>query len=239
MMRHAVRLVIFVLIFSGVLMLAGAAAPVNGEESPIVETSPKLETESQEEKAESKQQQSEGACLVDEAALEDLRKQRETWASRVKELTVRENELKSREAALNEEFRKFEALRGDLSKVEVSRKQENDARVSKLVETFETMSPKAASALIGSLDESLAVAAMSKIATQKLAKIMNVMEPKRSARLTELMAGVVRAREAAGKRSNAASDDADEITPLEGTAVPAPKAGAVDRKGIRKGGENT
>ena len=149
---------------------------------------------------------------MDEAALEDLRKQRESWASRMKDLGARESELKAREAALNEEFRKFEALRSDLGKDDASRQQENEVRVAKLVETLETMSPKAASALIVGLDEALAVATMARIATPKLAKIMNIMEPKRSARLTELMAGVVRAKEAAGKRSGAVSDDADETT---------------------------
>ncbi|NDD93403.1 hypothetical protein EBZ37_15145 [bacterium] len=51
------------------------------------------------------------------------------------------------------------------------------------------MTPKAASQLIATTDERLAVEAMSRMATPKLSKIMNIMEPKRSVRLMELLSG--------------------------------------------------
>lgn len=133
-------------------------------------------------------------CLADPAAVDDLRHRREELDAREKELKAKEAELKARAGALEEELQKIGAVREDVEKIETARKTENSEKVAKLVDTFETMSPKAASALMATLDESLAVAAMTKISTPKLAKIMNSMDPQKSARLSELLAGVVRAK---------------------------------------------
>src|SRR5690606_1884411 len=79
-------------------------------------------------------------------------------------------------------------------------------------ETFESMSPKAAAQLLSSLDEGLAVASIELMSTAKLAKIMNIMETSRSSRLSEQMAGVVRARKAAQAAYKPASNDAAATT---------------------------
>jgi flagellar motility protein MotE (MotC chaperone) len=134
------------------------------------------------------------ACLADQSVVEDLRRRRTELEAREKDLQSREAELAAKERAVEEELQKIAQVRSDVEKIESARKKEGDERVTKLVETFETMSPKGASALLATLDESLAVATMSKIATPRLAKIMNSMEPRKSARLSELLAGVVRAR---------------------------------------------
>ena len=164
------------------------------------------------------------ACLVDPSALEDLKKQRQALQAKEKEIEGREAELRAREQALIEELKKIQEVRNDIGKVDSARKRENDEKVTKLVETFETMSPKAAAQVLASLDDTLAVATIARMATPRLAKVMNVMEPKRSTRLTELLAGVVRVRDIApGKAYSTASDDAAATT-TPGT-------------GIRKGGE--
>ncbi|OFZ21040.1 MAG: hypothetical protein A2X94_06830 [Bdellovibrionales bacterium GWB1_55_8] len=157
-----------------------------------------------------------GACLTDPSVIEDLRKQREALQVRERNLVAKEAEFKAREDAIAEELKKFDGIRKELAKVQESRKSENDERVNKLVETFETMSPKAASQLLTSLDETLAVSAMSRISTQRLAKIMNLMDPAKSSRLTELLAGVVRANDSAPKeRGTDASSDAAVTTHKE------------------------
>jgi flagellar motility protein MotE (MotC chaperone) len=144
------------------------------------------------------------ACLVDASAAEDLQRRRTELDAREKELKAHEAELQARERALEEELKKIAAVREDVEKIESARNRESSEKVSKLVETFETMSPKAASAVMATLDESLAVATMSRISTPKLAKIMNAMEPRKSARLSELLAGVVRARSAISASTGAA-----------------------------------
>lgn len=134
------------------------------------------------------------ACITSPVAVEDLNQQREKLQAREKELAAKEAELKALEQAVNEEFKKLDQARSDIAKIEGLKKKENQEKVAKIVETLETMSPKPASALLSSLDEPLAVTAMEQMSTQKLAKIMNIMEAGRSSRLTELLAGVVRAR---------------------------------------------
>jgi len=132
--------------------------------------------------------------LPEMSVIDEMKRHHEELEAKEKELATREAELHARERALNEEMKKISAIRDDLGKIDTARKSENDEKVVKLVDTFQTMSPKAASILISTLDDSLAVAAIAKMDTLKLAKIMNSMEPSRSAKLSELLAGVVRAK---------------------------------------------
>jgi flagellar motility protein MotE (MotC chaperone) len=120
-----------------------------------------------------------GACLADPAAVEDIKKRREELDARQKDIASRDTELKAREKALDDELKKMENIRDEIVKI---------------VETFETMSSKAAARVLSELDETLAVASMARMDTQRLAKVMNVMDPAKSSRLTEILAGVVRAK---------------------------------------------
>lgn len=133
-------------------------------------------------------------CLADTATLEDLRRHKTEIDARQKELNAREAELKAREQALDERIKSIAAMRDEMDKIEQARKGEGEAKVAKLVETVESMNPKASAILLASLDESLATATMSRLSTAKLAKVMNVMDPVRSTRLSELLAGVARAK---------------------------------------------
>lgn len=158
-------------------------------------------SEKGEKSPESEDPASENACVTG-AAIEDLSRQRERLEAKEKELKEKETELKALEQEVREELKKIESARSDLAKVDELKKKENEEKVAKIVETVESMSPKPAAALMASLDDALAVTAMQRLATPKLAKILNVMEPGRSSRLTELLAGVVRARGTAGGSSS-------------------------------------
>lgn len=133
-------------------------------------------------------------CLANEAAIEDLRKGRAENEAKAKELASKEADLKVREQALTLEIHKLEDLRDEISKTQDVQKKAHAEKVAKLVETFLTMSPKAAAKILSTLDDDLAVDAMTQMDTQRLAKIMNLIEPARSSQLSELMAGVVRAK---------------------------------------------
>lgn len=133
-------------------------------------------------------------CLADAATLEDLQRHRGEIEARKKELDAREAEFKARELALGEQIKSLAVTRDEIEKIEQVRKGEGEAKVAKLVETVESMNPKASAILLAALDEGLATATMSRLSTAKLAKVMNVMDPVRSTRLSELLAGVARAR---------------------------------------------
>lgn len=130
----------------------------------------------------------EESCLP-RTALEDLVKRRKELDARESELGIREQDLATREKAVQGGLKKIESIRADIDKIQGARTKEEDEKVVRIVEVLETMNPKAASQVISTYDEKLAVQAMARMSTPKLSKIMNVMETKRSARLMELMAG--------------------------------------------------
>jgi flagellar motility protein MotE (MotC chaperone) len=129
------------------------------------------------------------ACLTSEVAFEDMKKNRAEIEAQKKEIAKKEADLKSREKILNEELKRLEELRDIVSKVQQVKKKEDSEKVAKLVETILTMSPKAAAKMIANLDDQLAVESMLQMDTVKLAKIMNLLDPKKSSQLSELMAG--------------------------------------------------
>ncbi len=123
-------------------------------------------------------------------ASEDIKKTKEDLQAKQKKLDERELEIKAREKAVNDELKKLEALRDDLTKTYEQKQNAKNEKVAKLIQTYLTMSPKSVAKVIGTLDNDLAVAVMSQMETQSLGKIMNLMDPKRSSELSELMAGV-------------------------------------------------
>jgi flagellar motility protein MotE (MotC chaperone) len=134
------------------------------------------------------------ACLSDPVVLDELNKKRLEMEARQKDLQSKEAELKARETAINDELKKLQDMRDEIAKLDDSHRQANQEKVGKVVETLSSMSPKASAQFLTTLDDALAVAAISQMDTVKLAKIMNTIDPKRGAKLTELLAGVVRAQ---------------------------------------------
>jgi flagellar motility protein MotE (MotC chaperone) len=140
------------------------------------------------------------ACLTSEAVIEDIKLAQEENEAKKKELEVKEAELLAREKALENEIKKLEELRNTISKTQESKVKANNEKIAKLVEMILGMSPKAASKLLSTVDDDLAVAAMSQMDTQRLAKIVNMMDPAKSSKLSEMMTGVSR-------KSRAVSND--------------------------------
>ena len=130
------------------------------------------------------------SCLSDPAALEDIRLKRDQLEAKARELTARETEFKAKEQALEEGLKRLESVRDEIAKAESFKKKDSEEKVGKLVETIQGMSPKSAAQLLAGIDSQLAVATMSRISTERLSKIMNVMEPEKSSRLSELLVGV-------------------------------------------------
>lgn len=133
------------------------------------------------------------ACLTDEASIQDFQDLKRQLAKREQELKKREEEITAKEQALSEELKKIDAVRDEIKSAQTTGEARNEEKIAKLVETFETMSPKSAAPIVAGLDERLAVEAMSRVSSAKLGKILAAMEPKKSAPLAEKIAGVVRA----------------------------------------------
>lgn len=128
------------------------------------------------------------SCLTDIEVIRELKARRDALEAKEKQLDTLRDELKQREALTVEELKKLEAARAELLKIEGAQKSDAEQKVSKLVETLELMPPKASAKVITELEDTLAVATMSRISNLKLAKIMAAMDPKRSSALSQLMA---------------------------------------------------
>ena len=185
---------------------AGAAAPVAAaKDAPVAPeaAAPKKDVVST---------SAYNSCLSDPVVLEEISKKRQEIEARQKDLQSKESELKARETAINDELKKLTDMRDEIAKLDTSRRLQNQEKVAKVIETLQTMSPKASAQMLTTLDDGLAVSVISQMDTVKLSKIMNIMEPKRASKLTELLAGVVRA--------HTASNDAAETTASETAVMP-------------------
>ena len=131
-----------------------------------------------------------GSCVASEGAIEDIQRSRSELEKRKKELEAREAELKVRENSIAEEMKKLALDRSAIQKVQNEQSRESEDKKSKLVETLLAMSPKAAAKLISSMDDSLAVSVRFQMDTQRLAKILNLVEPKKSTELSEKLVGL-------------------------------------------------
>jgi flagellar motility protein MotE (MotC chaperone) len=215
-MKKMTRLrgILFVLLaaVSGGGALVSVLAEEKREEAKPAERAPAQDSTDTAVVAAMLRDQGEG-CLVDAAALDDMRIKREELLTKTKWLAEREAELLAKEKALKDEMEKLQLIREEIGLVDAARRKENEERVAKLVETFELMSAKSAAQMLSSLDETLAVSTIGRMSTQKLAKILNVMETGRSSRLAESLAGVVRARRAQAAQAAA---NAEAVTAKNG-----------------------
>lgn len=172
---------------------------------------------------------SKNACLTDEAALADAARMRDELAALRKELEQKEAELAAREKALADELAKIEAVRDEIRAASGTNESQKEEKIAKLVETFETMSPKSAAQVMANIDETLAREALSRLSSAKLGKILAAMDVSKSARLTESLAGVARAK----KTTASKSPSVETPSPAKGAAEATTSASA----GGVKGGE--
>lgn len=135
-------------------------------------------------------------CLVSAAAIEDLQKSREELNLKQKDLVAKDAELSLREKSISEEMKKLEMIRDGIEQVQGAKKKEQEEKVSKLMETVLSMNPKSAAKLLDTVNDDLAVRVISQMDTPKLAKIMNIMEPARASRLSEMLTGVSKTKRA-------------------------------------------
>jgi flagellar motility protein MotE (MotC chaperone) len=196
--RFRLGMPLFSIVFiAGIALISASGGEAGSEQKPAPEPSvavsgvPSEKTAATQAKVQVQTEKSK-ACLADPVVIEDLKKRNEELEARAKQLEAREAEFKAKEVALDEELKRLEKVRSEIDAANGVVRKENEEKVAKLVAMLETMSPKAASQMVATIDDALAVAAMSRMTTPKLAKIMNVMEPGRSSKLAELLAGTVR-----------------------------------------------
>jgi flagellar motility protein MotE (MotC chaperone) len=150
-------------------------------------------------------------CLTDEVAIQDMKRAKLELEKMKKTVDQKEAEVLAREKAVQEELKKVDELQKELKTTQGLLTAKEEEKIAKLVETFESMSPKAAAQIVGSVDKKLAVQAMSRVSPIKLGKILSAMPTAKSSELTEALAGVVRAEASSKEPSNGGAVTADAV----------------------------
>ncbi len=127
-------------------------------------------------------------CLASEEVIRDLENREKKIKQKEEALVEKEKELAAQQVAIKEEMNKLEIRQGEIQSARSKELAANEEKVSKLIETLESMSPKAAAGVLGGVDEELAVVALSRLTSVKGGKILSNLKNDKSSRLSELMA---------------------------------------------------
>ena len=126
-------------------------------------------------------------CYTEKTLKGDIRERLDALKKKEEDFQKREEALVVQEKSVKEQIARLEELRKEIEKLEGNQSSKSEEKVSKLIETFEKMSPKGAAKILDTVNDELALTALSRISTDRLAKILNLMESKRSAKLSEML----------------------------------------------------
>ena len=169
-------------------LLAFASVPfaigVAGDKTPVKEESKEVAVE----KLSPAASVAASECLASEEVIRDLEAREKKIKQKEEGLAEKEKELAAQQVAIKEEMNKLELRQGEIQNIKAKELAANEEKVSKLIETLETMSPKAAAGVLGGVDEELAVTALSRLTSVKAGKILSNLKNDKSSKLSELMA---------------------------------------------------
>lgn len=149
----------------------------------------------------------------------ELEQKRAEVEEKEQRLAEEEKRIREREKELDKKIKEMERLRDAVSGELEGQRKSNEERVTKMVTVLETMTPKSASAVLETMDDWLAVEVLKRINVTKMAKIMNIMDKSRSAKLSELLTGFYRPEHAkAGGASGGSRQISSVKSPVAGQA---------------------
>lgn len=152
-----------------------------------------------------------GLSAAEAQVLQSLADRRKTLDGRDGELSTREQLLASAEKRIDQRLTEMKALQARVQQALGGLDEKADADTAALVSVYEKMKPKAAAAVLETLDDDVALRVARRMKVATLATIMSSMSPPRAKHLTELMA----------KRVDTAKKVAENA--IAGTAAPKPK----------------
>lgn len=122
-------------------------------------------------------------------AIEELETRKKILDARERDLEERAKGLEIQEKVLREKLKRMEELNRKMAERLDSFKKDHEQRVTKLVAVVEGMRPQSAADYVSNLDADLAVEILSRIQTAKASKILNLVDKKIGAKLTEMYTG--------------------------------------------------
>ena len=193
-------------------------------------------------KAATRAAESKAKTVLNESVAGELEARRLSIEAREQAMAEQEGRVKEREHALDLKIKEMEHLREAVTGELESQKKNNEERVSKMVAVFETMTPKSASGVFETLDDWLAVEVLKRMNITKVAKIMNIMEKTRSAKLSEMLTGFYHPdsdRKVSSIKPTAAGQVVAQAPaqPKIASAAPVPAMPSTPQKSQKKGGD--
>lgn len=143
-------------------------------------------------------------------AIQELETRKKQLDARERDLEERAKALEIQEKVLREKLRRMEELNKKMAERLDGFKKDHETRVTKLVTVVESMRPQAAADYVSQLDSELAVEILARIQVAKASKILNLVDKKIAAKLTEMYTGYRNALQ-----------DAAPSAPAENKEVPA------------------
>ena len=122
-------------------------------------------------------------------AIQELEDRKEALDARERVLTEKAKALEIQEKVLKEKLKRMEELHGKMAERLDGFQKEHEGKVTKLVAVVEGMKPAAAAEYVENLDPELAVEILARMNVTKASKLLNLVDKKKSARLTELYTG--------------------------------------------------
>lgn len=176
------------LLVSGCLLLFMAAVGlVRAEDTPKADSVQKAAEKAAEAKPAPKK--SSGPLALSAEAIQELEDRKVALDTREKQLNERAHDLEIQEKLLKEKLQKMEELNRKMAERLDGFKKDHEGRIGKLVTVVEGMKPDAAARYVEALDPELAVEILARIKEVKASKILNLVDKKMGAKLTELYTG--------------------------------------------------
>jgi flagellar motility protein MotE (MotC chaperone) len=130
--------------------------------------------------------------------LQKLSVRREALDARQRDLDLRENLVKAAEARIDKKIAEMKSLQTNVEAILKQVDNQDDDKMKSLVKIYENMKPKDAAKIFEALDMPVLLGVVTRMKEQKVAPIMEVMDPLKAKTITDSMA-VRRAARAEGQ----------------------------------------
>lgn len=137
----------------------------------------------------SENKESDRPVMLTEEALREFNEQRKRLEEKERLLEERERALAIQEKIIIDKLSRIEKLNKAMGSRLDGYKKESEAKIDKLVKIIEGMKPVEAAKFLENIDPGLAVNILSKIEVQRASKVLNMIDKRVSARLTEKFTG--------------------------------------------------
>lgn len=120
--------------------------------------------------------------------LQNLSRRRAEIEARARELDSREALIAAAEARVDKKLAEIKAIEAKIGEAQKARSQEEDARLTRLVNVYETMKPVDAATIFNTLDFPVLIEVMSRMKERKVAPVLAAMNPDVAKALTVALA---------------------------------------------------